>query len=102
MNNNQQTFSFLRRAALSAMLLVVAPPAFADPPGYLFKDIEPSTPAVVSMPQQPRHAMAASTTLSTAQAHQVCAILGVDASADAPCVTNLERLSAQSHVAQNH
>ena len=100
MNTNQQTFAFLGRAALLAMLLLVAPAAFADPPGYLFKDIEPNTQAVVSIPQQPQHATAANTALSTAQAHRVCAILGVDASADAPCVANLERLSAQSFVAQ--
>jgi len=102
MNTNQQTHAFLRRAALSAMLLLVAPAAFADPPGYLFEDIEPNTQAVVSMPQQPQHTTAASAALSTARAHEVCAILGVDASADTPCVTNLERLSAQSDVAQNH
>jgi len=101
MNTNQQTFAFLGRAALLAMLLLVAPAAFADPPGYLFKDIEPNTQAVVSIPQQPQHATAANTALSTAQAHRVCAILGVDASADAPCVANLERLSAQSDMAQS-
>ena len=102
MNTSQQTFAFLGRAALLAMLLVAAPAAFADPPGYLFKDIEPNAEATVSVQQQPQHVTAADTRLSTAQAHQVCAILGVDASADAPCVTNLERLSAQSDVAQNH
>lgn len=101
MDTNQQTHAFLRRAALSAMLLLVAPAAFADPPGYLFQDLEPNTEATVSVPQQPQDVSAADTRLSTAQVHQVCAILGVDASADAPCVTNLERLSAQSHVAQS-
>ena len=102
MNTNQQTHAFLRRAALSAMLLLVAPAAFADPPGYLFRDFEPNTQAVVSMPQ-PQHATAANvgSALSTAQAHQVCAILGLDASVDAPCVANLQRLSAQSETAQN-
>jgi len=41
----------LRRAALSALLLLVAAPAaVADPPGYLFQGFEQSMPSVASVP----------------------------------------------------
>jgi hypothetical protein len=41
----------LRRAALSAVLLLAAAPvAVADPPGYLFQDFEQSMPSVAAVP----------------------------------------------------
>ena len=105
MTANNQTCQLLRRAALSAaMLLIAAPAAFADPPGYLFKDIEPGAPAVVSAPPQHPTAANAGSSLSTAQAREVCAALGLDPSADpyGRCITSLQRLVAQSEQEQNH
>ena len=96
----------LRRAALSAAMLLIAatPAALADPPGYLFKDIEPGAPAVVSAPPQHPTAANAASSLSTAQAREVCAALGLDPSADpyGRCITSLQRLVAQSEQEQNH
>ena len=105
MTAKNQTCQLLRRAALSAAtLLLAAPAAFADPPGYLFKDIEPDAPAVVSA--QPHHPAAtnAGSSLSTAQAREVCDALGLEPSADpyGRCITNLQRLVGQSEQAQNH
>ena len=105
MTANNQTCQLLRRAALSAaMLLIAAPAAFADPPGYLFKDIEPEPPAVVGVPPQHPTATNPGSSLSTAQARDVCVALGLDPSADPydHCVTNLQRLVGQSERAQNH
>ena len=105
MTTNNQTYQLLRRVALSAaMLLTVAPAAFADPPGYLFKDIEPEAPAVVSVPPKHPKAANAGSSLSTAQARDVCIALGLDPSADpyGRCITNLQRLVGQSEQARNH
>jgi hypothetical protein len=105
MTANNQRYQLLRRAALSAaMLLTAAPAAFADPPGYLFKDFEPAAPAVVGVPPQHPTAANAGSSLSTAQARDVCVALGLDPSADpyGHCITNLQRLVWQSEQAQNH
>lgn len=60
MISNRQVQRLLRRAALSAaILLTAAPAALADPPGYLFQDFERTPPAVVSAPLTPRQDAAA-------------------------------------------
>jgi hypothetical protein len=105
MTANNQRYQLLRRAALSAAtLLTAATTAFADPPGYLFTDIEPEAPAVVSVPPQHPMAANAASSLSTAQARDVCAALGLDPTPDpyGRCITNLQRLVGQSGHVQNH
>ena len=48
---HNRTRHVLHRAALSAVLLLVAAPvALADPPGYLFQDFEQSMPSVAFVP----------------------------------------------------
>jgi hypothetical protein len=49
MITNNRARQLLRRAALSAaMILMAAPGALADPPGYLFQDFNQTAPAAVS------------------------------------------------------
>lgn len=51
MMTNNKAGQMLRRAALSAaMLLIAAPAALADPPGYLFRDFADTAQATVSAP----------------------------------------------------
>ena len=60
MTTNNHARQLLRRAALSAaMLLVAAPAALADPPGYLFEDFEQVAVAVASAPVPPQQSNAA-------------------------------------------
>jgi hypothetical protein len=60
----------LRRAALAtAAVLLAAPAALADPPGYLFQDFAPCAPVVASTPQPPQPASAtAASPVRTGQA----------------------------------
>src|SRR6266851_5551148 len=54
MMTNSKAGQSLRRTALSAaMLLIAAPAALADPPGYLFRDFADPAPATASAPIAP-------------------------------------------------
>ena len=60
MMTNNKAGQLLRRTALSAaMLLIAAPAALADPPGYLFRDFDDAAPATVSAPIAPAQRNAA-------------------------------------------
>jgi hypothetical protein len=86
MATDSQKRQLLRRAALSAaMLLIVAPAAFADPPGNLFRDFEHSAPVVASAPALPRQVSVpnAESYLRAEQEKHACAVvLGLDRSED--------------------
>ena len=99
-----QTCRRLRRAALSAaMLLIAAPAALADPPGYLFKDVEPDAPTVVRASPQHTGTANAQSSLSAAQAGKVCAALSLDSTDPyGRCITNLQKLVGQPEQAQDH
>jgi len=54
MMTNNKAGQLLRRTALSAaMLLIAAPAALADPPGYLFRDFADPATATASAPVAP-------------------------------------------------
>jgi hypothetical protein len=106
MATDSQKRQLLRRAALSAaMLLIVAPAAFADPPGNLFRDFEHSAPVVASAPTLPRQVNVpnAESSLRAEQEKHACAVvLGLDRSEDpyATCIRSLERSLSESDQAQ--
>jgi hypothetical protein len=120
MTTYNQARQLLRRTALSAaMLLVAAPAALADPPGYLFQDFDGTAPATVSAPIPPQRNAAnqeAARLASTrafadvtqgssrmAQEHHACAVvLGLDPSEHPhdTCIRSLDRTLSESDQAR--
>jgi len=121
MMTNSKAGQSLRRTALSAaMLLIAAPAALADPPGYLFRDFADPAPATASAPIAPLQRNAANQEAARlasarafanvaessprmAQEHHTCAVvLGLDPS-ERPydtCIRSLDRSLSESDQAQ--
>ncbi|HEX9489909.1 MAG TPA: hypothetical protein VF930_06460 [Stellaceae bacterium] len=121
MLTNNKTGQLLRRTALSAaMLLIAAPAALADTPGYLFRDFDDTAPATVSAPVPPPQRNAANQEASglasarafanvaegssrMAQEHHACAVvLGLDPSEHPydTCIRSLDRTLSESDQAR--
>ena len=103
MTTDSQARRLLRRAALSAAMLLIAaaPAAFADPPGYLFRDFEQTAPDVARAPVPPQQLNAANaeSSLRLAQEHHACAVvLGLDPSEGRydTCIGSLDRSLSES------
>jgi hypothetical protein len=58
--NNQTTRLFRHGMFAAAMLVLAAPAALADPPGYYFQDFEQSSPVATTAPVAPDQRDAAS------------------------------------------
>src|SRR5712692_2744972 len=114
MMTNSKAGQSLRRTALSAaMLLIAAPAALADPPGYLFRDFADPAPATASAPIAPLQRNAANQEAARlasarafanvaessprmAQEHHTCAVvLGLDPSDQAQRVESNRSACAQ-------
>ncbi len=121
MMTNNKAGQLLRRTAFSAaMLLIAAPAALADPPGYLFRDFADTAPPTVSAPIAPLQRNAANQEAARlasarafadmaegssrmAQEHHACVVvLGLDPS-ERPfdtCIRSLDRSLSESDQAE--